>query len=346
MSLRILIVTDAWHPQVNGVVRTLSTVGDELRRSGNVVEYITPAEFRSVPCPTYPEIRLAIAGPGAVARRIAAFRPDAVHIATEGPLGFLARRYMTRHQLPFTTSFHTRFPEYIHARARIPLGLSYALIRWFHRPAVRMLPPTPGVLRDLEARGFHNLAQWTRGVDTDLFKPGPKPDWATGLPQPVMLSVGRIAIEKGLPDFLALDRPGTKLVVGDGPARAELERAHPDARFLGAKFGEDLAEAYRAADVFVFPSKTDTFGLVMLEALASGTPVAAYPVMGPIDVIGPAASGPASIGCLNDDLSIAVDSALSASRDHCRRYAEGFSWNACVALFRSHLAPFSWPGPG
>lgn len=343
MSLRILIVTDAWHPQVNGVVRTLSTVGQELRAIGDTVEFLTPAEFRSVPCPTYPEIRLAVAGPRAIARRLEAFEPDAVHIATEGPLGFLARRYMKKRGLPFTTSFHTRFPEYIHARTRVPLRLSYAAIRWFHRPAVRVMPPTPGVLRDLESRGFHNLAQWTRGVDTGLFRPGPKPDWAADLPGPVMLYVGRLAVEKGLPDFLSIDRPGTKLVVGDGPARAALERAHPEARFLGPKFGEELAAAYRAADVFVFPSRTDTFGLVMLEALASGAPVAAYPVMGPVDVIGPAVGGPASIGCLHDDLGTAIDRALPASRAACRRHAEAFSWAACAQRFRANLAPFGEP---
>lgn len=336
MSLRILIVTDAWRPQVNGVVRTLSTVGEELRSGGDVVEFLTTAEFRSIPCPTYPEIRLAITGPRAIARRIESFQPDAVHIATEGPLGFLARRYMLERRLPFTTSFHTRFPEYIHARARVPLGWSYALIRWFHRPAARVLPPTPSVLRDLQARGFRNLAQWSRGVDTSLFKPAPKPDWARHLPGPVMLYVGRLAVEKGLPDFLSLDRPGAKLVVGDGPARASLERAHPDVFFLGPKFGEDLAEAYRAADVFVFPSRTDTFGLVMLEALASGLPVAAYPVMGPVDVI-----ADAPVGCLHDDLGAAIDRALSASRAECRAYAERFSWQTCAEVFRSHLAPFT-----
>ncbi len=340
MSLRILIVTDAWHPQVNGVVRTLSLVGEELRRGGDVVEFVTPAEFRNIPCPTYPEIRLAIAGPRAIARRIEAFQPDAVHIATEGPLGFLARRYMRKRNLPFTTSFHTRFPEYIHARVRLPVRWSYAMIRWFHGPAARVMPPTPSVLRDLEARGFRNLAQWTRGVDTALFRPGPKPTWAAALPEPVMLYVGRLAVEKGLPDFLSLDRPGMKLVVGDGPARADLVRAHPEVHFMGAKFGEQLAEVYRAADVFVFPSRTDTFGLVMLEALASGVPVAAYPVMGPVDVIGPAVGGPASIGCLNDDLGTAIDRALPAARSNCRAYAEGFSWTACAALFRRHLAPF------
>ena len=341
MSLRILIVTDAWHPQVNGVVRTLSTGGQELRATGDTVEFLTPAEFRSVPCPTYPEIRLAIAGPRAIARRIGAFRPDAVHIATEGPLGFLARRYMKKHGLPFTTSFHTRFPEYIRARARVPRGLSYAAIRWFHRPAARVMPPTPSVLRDLEGRGFRNLAQWTRGVDTDLFRPGPKPEWARALPGPVMLYAGRLAVEKGLPDFLALDRPGTKLVVGDGPARDGLASAYPAARFLGAKFGEDLAEAYRAADVFVFPSRTDTFGLVMLEALASGLPVAAYPVMGPLDVIGPGTLRPPPVGCLHDDLGAAVDAALAAAGPHCRAYAETFSWKACADRFRGYLAPFA-----
>ena len=333
--MRLLIVTDAWHPQVNGVVRTLSTVGAELRAMGDNVEYLTPADFRNVPCPTYPEIRLAIASPKSVAARIEAFEPTAIHIATEGPLGFLARRYVVKRGLPFTTSFHTRFPEYIHARARVPIGWSYAFIRWFHAAAVRTMPPTRAVMADLENRGFRNLVLWTRGVDTSLFSPGPKPEWARSLAAPVVLSVGRVAVEKGLPDFLGMDMPGTKVVVGDGPARAKLESEFPDVVFLGAKFGEELAEAYRAADVFVFPSKTDTFGLVMLEALASGVPVAAYPVMGPVDVI-----GDAPVGSLDDDLKKAVTTALSIPRESCRTYAEGFSWRACAERFRGYLAPF------
>jgi glycosyltransferase involved in cell wall biosynthesis len=336
MTLRLLIVTDAWCPQVNGVVLTLATIGEELAAQGDEVEYLTPAAFRSIPCPTYPEIRLAIAGPKAIARRIEAFKPTAVHIATEGPLGFWARRYMIKRKLPFTTSFHTRFPEYIQARARIPISWSYALIRWFHSPATRVMPPTPTVLRDLRARGFQNLVQWSRGVDTSLFSPGDKPSWAAALPRPIMLSVGRLAVEKGLPNFLAVDRPGTKLVVGDGPARAALERAYPDVHFLGSKFGTELAEAYRAADVLVFPSKTDTFGLVMLEALASGVPVAAYPVMGPIDVI-----GEAPVGSLHDDLNQAIDRALNIAPTECRHYADTFSWKACAEQFRVYLAPFA-----
>ena len=333
--MRLLIVTDAWRPQVNGVVRTLSMVGDELRQRGDTVAYITPADFRSLPCPTYPEIRLACATPGAIAERIEAFRPTALHIATEGPLGILARRYALRRGWPFSTSFHTRFPEYIHARARVPIRWSYALIRWFHRPAASVMVPTQTVLDDLAARGFRNLKLWTGGVDIAQFSPGAKPGWAAALPAPVMLYVGRIAVEKGLPDFLALPCPGTKLVVGDGPARAAFEKAYPEAMFLGAKFGLELAEAYRAADVFVFPSRTDTFGLVFLEALASGTPVAAYPVMGPVDVI-----GSAPVGCLDPDLGRAIAEALQASPTDCRAYAERFSWAACAERFRSFLAPF------
>ena len=335
-ALRLLIVTDAWFPQVNGVVRTLSTMVEQLRAAGDTVETLTPADFRSVPCPTYPEIRLAVCTPGAVARRIEAFRPTALHIATEGPLGFWARRYALRRGWPFSTSFHTRFPEYIHARARIPIAWSYALVRWFHNPAASVMVPTQAVLDDLDARGFRNLKLWTRGVDTGVFQPGPKPDWAKDLPRPVMLSVGRVAVEKGLPDFLGLDRPGTKLVVGDGPARADLEKAYPDARFLGARLGAELAAAYRAADVFVFPSRTDTFGLVMLEALASGVPVAAYPVMGPVDVI-----GAAPVGCLDQNLGRAVDQALVVPPERCRAYAKTFSWAACAERFRSFLAPFA-----
>lgn len=334
--MRLFIVTDAWHPQVNGVVRTLSTMVEQLRAAGDVVETLTPADFRSVPCPTYPEIRLAVCSPSAVARRIEAFRPTVLHIATEGPLGFLARRCALKNGWPFSTSFHTRFPEYFHARARVPVRWSYALFRWFHKPAASVMVPTQAVLDDLTARGFRNLKLWTRGVDTQTFQPGPKPEWAEGLLRPIMLSVGRVAVEKGLPDFLTLNRPGTKLVVGDGPTRPDLERRYPNARFLGPKFGADLAEAYRTADVFVFPSRTDTFGLVMLEALASGVPVAAYPVMGPIDVI-----GSAPVGCLNEDLGLAIDQALAVPADQCRAYAEGFSWAACAQRFRSFLVPFA-----
>ncbi|MCA8928637.1 MAG: glycosyltransferase family 1 protein [Alphaproteobacteria bacterium] len=334
--MRLLIVTDAWFPQVNGVVRTLSTMVERLRAAGDAVETLTPADFRSLPCPTYPEIRLAVCTPGAVARRIEAFRPTALHIATEGPLGVWARRHALKRGWPFSTSFHTRFPEYIHARTRFPIRWSYAALRRFHGAAAAVMVPTAAVQHDLERRGFPNLRLWTRGVDTSLFHPGPRPDWARDLPRPVMLSVGRVAVEKGLPDFLALDRPGTKLVVGEGPARAELERRFPEARFLGAKFGPDLADAYRAADVFVFPSRTDTFGLVMLEALASGVPVAAYPVMGPVDVI-----GTAPVGCLDLDLGRAVTGALAVPRDRCRAYAEQFSWAACAERFRGFLVPFA-----
>ena len=334
MPLRLLIVTDAWFPQVNGVVRTLSTVAERLRANGDVVEVVTPADFRSMPCPTYPEIRLAVCSPRTMARRIEAFQPTAVHIATEGPLGLLARRYVMRRGWPFTTSFHTRFPEYIHARTRFPVRWSYAALRWFHRPAAAVMVPTATVEQDLAARGFRHLKLWTRGVDTGLFRPGP-PDWAHGLPRPVMLYVGRVAVEKGLPDFLGLQRPGTKLVVGDGPARDALIRQFPEVQFLGAKFGEDLAAVYRAADVFVFPSRTDTFGLVMLEALASGVPVAAYPVMGPIDVI-----GKAPVGCLDENLDRAIGAALQIPREACRTFAEGFSWAVCAERFRGFLAPF------
>ncbi len=333
--MRLLIVTDAWFPQVNGVVRTLSTMVEQLRARGDIVETVTPADFRSTPCPTYPEIRLAVCSPRAMARRIEAFQPTAVHIATEGPLGFLARRYVRKRGWPFSTSFHTRFPEYIHARTRFPVRWSYAGLRWFHGAAASVMVPTAAVQQDLAARGFRNLKLWTRGVDTALFRPGPRPGWADGLPRPVMLYVGRVAVEKSLPDFLGLARSGTKLVVGDGPARAALARQFPEGLFLGAKFGERLAEVYRAADVFVFPSRTDTFGLVMLEALASGVPVAACPVMGPIDVI-----GKAPVGCLDHDLDRAIGAALQIPRDACRSHAEGFSWLACAERFRGFLVPF------
>ena len=333
--MRILIATDAWQPQVNGVVRTLNTVGGELREMGHEVGYVTPNEFRSFPMPTYPEIRLAI-DTWHVPAHIESFSPDAIHIATEGPIGMAARRYCLRRGLPFTTSFHTRFPEYIHARTRIPLAISYAAVRRFHQPARSVMVATKSIREDLEKRGFGNLVHWTRGVDTDLFRPGDK-----GFIQdarPVALYVGRIAVEKNIKAFLDLTIEGTKYVVGDGPQIDLLRKRYPDVRFVGAKFGEELVRYYAAADVFVFPSRTDTFGNVMLEALACGVPVAAYPVAGPIDVI-----NGHKVGKLDDDLARATRTALEIPAQACRDFAMRMSWRASAEQFFSSLAPFQTP---
>ncbi len=294
---------------------------------------ITPDRFATVPCPTYPEIRLSLCRPGRVGAMIDAHQPSAIHIATEGPLGVMARRHCVRQGYPFTTAYHTRFPEYIHARWRFPLAISYAALRWFHRPSSAVMVATDTIAEAIKARGFGNIRRWTRGVDTDLFRPRPK-DFLPH-PRPISLYVGRLAPEKSVEDFLALDLPGTKVVVGDGPQRAALESAHPDVVFAGAKQGEELASHYAAADVFVFPSRTDTFGLVLLEALASGVPVAAYPVPGPLDVID--GSG---VGFLDEDLGKAARQALAIPADRCRDYALTFSWDTSVRQFLDNLRCF------
>jgi glycosyltransferase involved in cell wall biosynthesis len=331
--VRILIVTDAWYPQVNGVVRTLTAMRDELGRLGDDVHMLTPEGFRSVPCPTYPEIPLCLVGPGAVARVVEHFLPCAIHIATEGPLGLAARRFCLRRRLPFTTAFHTRFPEYVAARVHVPADWTYPVMRWFHRHSSVVMAPTPTVAGNLADRGFRNVRLWGRGVDTGLFKPGPKADIAGN--GPFQLYVGRVAVEKNIAAFLNLDIAGTKVVVGDGPMIDTLRGRHPDVVFAGAKYGAELVTYYNAADVFVFPSLTDTFGLVMLEALACGVPVAAYPVMGPKDVI----TEP-GIGCLDNDLSTAVRTALRLSSADCRAFAERHSWASSASTFRSYLHEF------
>jgi len=330
--MRVLISTDAWAPQVNGVVRTLETLGQELQRFGHEVQFVTPDGFRTVPMPTYPEIRLALFARRAVGRVIKDFKPDAIHIATEGPLGLATRRNCMRRGISFTTSFHTRFPEYIHARFGVPTSWSYAGLRWFHGPATAVMVATRTLERDLAARGFKNLRLWSRGVDTELFKPGLK-DWLD-LPRPVFLYVGRVAIEKSVEEFLKLKLPGSKLVVGDGPQLGELRVKYPQVRFTGPKFGQELARYYAASDVFVFPSRTDTFGLVILEALASGLPVAAHPVQGPIDIIG----GNDAVGALSEDLGTAALAAMRLKPEACRTFAMGFSWEACTRQFLAHLA--------
>ncbi len=330
--MKILIVSDAWEPQVNGVVRTLGHLRRELTAMGHDVEMITPNLFRSIPCPTYPEIRLALASTGMIGRRIDAFAPDAVHVATEGPLGMGARRHYLRRGTPFTTAYHTRFPEYIQARFSIPTGPIYHWLRRFHGKGRRMLAPTVSIVDDLTQRGFGNVVLWSRGVDTDVFKPGAR-DFLPG-PRPILLYVGRVAVEKNIEAFLKLETPGTKYVVGEGPQKAELQRRYPNARYFGIQSQAELSRFYAAADVFVFPSRTDTFGLVLLEAMAAGLPVAAYPVAGPLDVIGTSGAG-----YMDVDLGRAVDGALAIQAERCRSHALEFSWAACAQQFLGHLNP-------
>jgi glycosyltransferase involved in cell wall biosynthesis len=331
-GLRVLIISDAWHPQVNGVVRTMDIVARHLRASGDAVEVIGPDRFRSVPAPSYPEIRLALAPGRRLRALVDGFAPEAVHIATEGPLGWAMRRLCRKRGWPFTTSFHTKFPDYLHARTGIPPAWSWVVLRRFHNAASGVLVATPSLGRELEARGFHHVIPWSRGVNLDRFRPSPR-DPYEGLPRPVFLYAGRVAVEKNIAAFLALDLPGSKVVVGDGPQRAELQQRFPNAHFTGYRDNGNLAASYAGADAFAFPSRTDTFGLVLLEALASGTPVAAYPVTGPLDVIGNAA-----VGALDEDLRAACLRALEADREACRRHAEGYSWAACATRFREALA--------
>jgi glycosyltransferase involved in cell wall biosynthesis len=327
--MRILIATDAWHPQINGVVRTLQSLAAAARTFGAEIEFLTPEGFPSFPLPTYRSIRCALPDPREIARRIERAAPDALHIATEGPIGHMVRRYCRNRRLPFTSSYMTRFPEYISARLPIPISWSYAAFRRFHGAAAVTMISTSSLMQELSSRGFKNLVIWTRGVDTDLFRP----DRATALnlPRPIFASVGRLAVEKNFAAFLALDLPGSKVVIGAGPQAAELRRRFPNAHFLGPMAGITLAAYLAAADVFVFPSRTDTFGVVQLEALASGVPVAAYPVPGPKDVIG---SRP--IGALDDDLGAACLRALKISRDACRAFALMHSWESSARQFISH----------
>ena len=329
--MRILIITDAWSPQVNGVVTTVRNTVRELEALGHEVGMITPEGFRTLPCPTYPEIRLAITPGTRVCRMIDEFEPDAIHIETEAPLGMAARRHCLATGYPFTTAYHTQFPEFIHARCRLPVSVTYRMMRWFHDPSAAVMVPTAEMLRRLKARGFTNLANWSRGVDTDVFAPAEH----LALPgRPIFLYAGRIAVEKSLEDFLELDLPGTKWVVGDGPARAGLESKYPDAVFHGMKHGADLAYYYQQADAFVFPSRTDTFGLVLIEAMACGTPVAAFPVSGPIDVV-----REPSVGILSESLSDAAMAALELDRTAVHRYARQFSWTEATRQFASNLRP-------
>jgi glycosyltransferase involved in cell wall biosynthesis len=338
--MNILIVTDAWSPQVNGVVRTLQSVRAEIEKLGHAVSVISPDQFRSIPCPTYPEIRLALTT--RVGKRIAAAAPEAIHIATEGPLGLAARRYCIRHKLPFTTAYHTQFPDYVSKRTRLPARWFWRYIRWFHSAAKAVMVSTPTVARQLHANGICHTRHWGRGVDLTCFTAqGPRHPAFEALEGPIQLYVGRVAVEKNIEAFLASRHPGTKVVVGDGPAIPSLKVRFPQVRFLGKLLGAELAAAYRSADVFVFPSRTDTFGLVLIEALATGTPVAAYPVQGPIDVLTD------EVACMDEDLERATAHALTRDRSACATYASHFGWNVSARQFLDGLVPIrraSQPG--
>ena len=347
--MRITLVSDAWTPQVNGVVRTLSTVVDIATARGHLVQTITPDRFWTVPLPRYPEIRLALTTRRRVAARIAGFDPDAVHIATEGPLGWLARGWCVAHGVPFTTSFHTRFPDYVAARTGLSPGLFWRVLARFHRPARHILVATPRLAAELAVHGLVRTRPWSRGVDLALFAPGlpPHPLFAE-LPRPIALHVGRVAVEKNIAAFLEADWPGSKVVVGDGPALDDLMARFPEAHFLGALHGQALASAYAGADVLAFPSRTDTFGLVIIEALASGTPVAGYPVPGPLDIVGDDGRGTdgaarAVIGAIDADLATAMHAALAANRGDCARYGALFSWERSCDQFLAALAEVEQP---
>lgn len=329
---RLVIVSDAWFPQINGVVRTLDRTRQELEAMGLEVHVIGPDRFRTIPCPTYPEIRLALNALWKLPELLDDLLPAAIHVATEGPLGSAARRYCKKRKIPFSTSFHTRFPEYIHARCRLPVGITYSWMRKFHGDAEVTMVTTPSMQDNLTARNFDHLEIWSRGVDLELFRPRPKD--ILDFPRPIFMNVGRVAVEKNIGAFLDLALPGTKVVVGGGPQLEELRRSYQDVKFLGPKTGEELAAHYAAADVFVFPSRTDTFGLVLIEALASGVPVAALPVPGPIDVIG---DNPC--GVLDEDLQRAAMKALEIDPKLCRKHAETFSWEACTRQFLRNIQP-------
>lgn len=328
--MRILIATDAWRPQINGVVHSLEQMSAEARGLGAQIDFLTPQGFPTVPLPTYPDIKLALPPWGAIGRRIEAAQSDHIHIATEGPIGFATRRYCQAHGRVFTTSYHTRFPEYVSARARIPERWTYAALRWFHAPAAVVMVPTPTMRDELVRRGFTRVKVWSRGVDHSMFRP--RTNRVLDLPRPIFLCVGRVAVEKNLGALLGLDLPGSTVIVGDGPARASLERKYPHAHFLGSRSGEALAEIYASADVFVFPSRTDTFGIVLVEALASGLPVAAYPVAGPLDVIGRSGAG-----ILDEDLGAACLAALAIPRAAARQHSLQFTWSESAKQFLGHI---------
>jgi glycosyltransferase involved in cell wall biosynthesis len=330
--LRIAIVSDAWRPQINGVVRTIEMVAKLLQADGHEVEVFGPDRFRTLPCPTYPEIRLSLFAGARLGHMLRLYAPDAIHLVTEGPLGWAARGFCLKHGIPFTTAYHTRFPEYVHARIRLPMAWSYALVRRFHAPSAAVMVVAKSMREELSRRGFTQLVPWSRGVDITAFRPRPRTD--TGDARPIWLYAGRVAIEKNIKAFLELDLPGTKWVVGGGPQLKELKRNHAEVRFFGSVDTEELSRRYAEADCFVFPSRTDTFGLVMVEALASGVPVAAYPVPGPLDVV----TDP-KVGALGEDLRAACLAAIACDAADCRRHAETFTWANCAAQFLAALQP-------
>ncbi|MFN3475656.1 MAG: glycosyltransferase family 4 protein [Blastomonas sp.] len=334
--MKIAIITDAWAPQVNGVVRTLSSVTQRLRSLGHEVLVISPDQYASIPCPSYPEIRLALTTRHAVGTRLDDFAPDAVHVATEGPLGIAARAFCLSHGYPFTTAYHTQFPDYLARRTGLPAAMFWPFIRWFHAPAAAILVSTETVRQQLREQGLPQVVHWGRGVDLACFTPSAQPPALyRNIPRPIQLYVGRVAVEKNIEAFLACDHPGSKVVVGDGPARETLARACPDAHFVGAQSGDGLAGHYAGADVFVFPSRTDTFGLVMIEAMACGTPVAAFPVSGPLDVLTPAS------GVMHEDLTQAIAGALLLDRPGCAAASRGFTWDVSTRQFLTALVPIT-----
>jgi glycosyltransferase involved in cell wall biosynthesis len=342
--MRILLATDAWEPQVNGVVRTLTRVVQEMKEMGHMVEVIAPDQFKTYPLPTYPEIKLALGAYEKVQERFKAFEPEAIHIATEGPIGLAARRICVEWKLPFTTSYHTKFPEYISARLPVPVSAGYAYMRWFHKPSGRLMVATPTMRDQLANHGFRNISPWARGVDTVMFRArkAGEPDVFEGLERPIWINVGRIAVEKNIEAFARLNLPGTKVLVGDGPQKAELAEQFPDLVFVGVKHGDDLAACYACADVFVFPSLTETFGLVILEAMAAGTPVAAYPAPGPIDII-PGSNAGVLAATPTEGLREACLEALKLDRKKVRAYAETYSWRVCAEEFVKNLQPYPEP---
>ena len=334
--MRIALVTDAWAPQVNGVVRTLGAVTAELARRGHEIEVISPGEYRSLPCPTYPEIRLALAGSHTVGARLAEFVPEAIHISTEGPLGWAARRWCLANGRQFTTAYHTQFPEYLARRSHLPASVFWPYIRRFHGPSSGVMVATETIRAQLAAHGITQLREWSRGVDLAQFGPNiAPPDLFFDLPRPIQLYVGRVAVEKNIEAFLANSHRGSKVVVGEGPALARLRAVFPEAHFVGQQSGKALAACYAGADVFVFPSRTDTFGLVMIEALACGTPVATYPVPGPLDVLTPES------GCMAETLEDAIAGALTLDRERCLARGRAFSWEASTDQFLAALTPDS-----